>query len=66
MPEQSTSVNQMDLFNIYVHADAKEHLCTTMADSPEEALDFVRGNDWVRGQLSDGAWAEMAEEVGEW
>ena len=63
MPEQATSVNQMDLFNIYVHADAKDHLCTTMADSPEEALDFVRGNDWVRAQLTDTAHAERIDTI---
>jgi hypothetical protein len=58
----------MNLFRIYTGPGRENFLCTACVDTddPTEALEKAKENDWVRGQLSDGAWAEMAEEVGEW
>ena len=51
--------------NIYrIHpAPCEPHICTTMADSPAEALALVKQNDWMRQQLTSDACAFEVEEV---
>lgn len=51
--------------NIYrIHpAPCEPHICTTMADSPAEALALVRQNAWVCQQLTSDACAFEVEEV---
>ena len=51
--------------NIYrIHpAPCEPYICTTMADSPAEALALVKQNDWVRQQLTSDACAFEVEEV---
>ena len=51
--------------NIYrIHpAPCEPYICTTMADSPAEALALVKQNDWVRQQLTRDACAFEVEEV---
>ncbi len=51
--------------NVYrIHpAPCEPCICTTMADSPAEALALVKQNDWVRQQLTSDACAFEVEEV---
>ena len=53
----------MNIYKIYPSADSDEHICCTMAESEEAALDLVRGNAWVCQQLGDGARAVETEEI---
>ena len=53
----------MNIYKIYPSADSDEHICTTMADSPAEAMALVKQNDWVRQQLTRDACAFEVEEV---
>ena len=51
------------IYRIYADADATEHICCTLAESENAALELVRGNAWVCLQLGDGALAVETEEI---
>ena len=53
----------MNIFAIYAAADSEEPIVRTLADGPEEAMEFVKGNPWCCQQMTETAWAERVEEV---
>ena len=52
-----------DIFRIYASITDDTHLCTTMADGPEEAVEQVRSNAWCCQQMTETAYAERVEEL---
>jgi len=52
---------QVNIYRIHP-APCEPAICTTMADSPAEALALVRQNDWARQQLTSDACAFKCED----
>ena len=52
----------MNIYKIYPSVDSGEHICTTMADGPVEALELVKTVSGVECFLTSTAWAERVEE----
>ena len=54
----------MNIYKIYPSADSDEHICTTMADGPVEALELVRTVSCVECFMTSTAYAEKVLEGG--
>jgi hypothetical protein len=52
----------MNIYKIYASATGEDHVCTTMADGPVEAMEMVRTVACVECFLTSTAWAERVEE----
>ena len=52
----------MKLFKVYP-AIGEDHICTTYAESPEEAMELVKSITWLAAQMTETAYAERVEEL---